>query len=114
MQRPGTDPANVEMSDILCDFCGAEWVETLPMVEGHHGACICGNCLKEAYRDVVLQKRSVGQIAGMKCTMCLEEREEAHWTNASHAEAHICKRCINQSAGVLHKDADFAWSKPTS
>ena len=53
MQRPGVDPDNVQMSDILCDFCRAEWVETLPMVEGHKGSTICGGCLSEAYLALV-------------------------------------------------------------
>ena len=35
MQRPGTDPENVEMSDILCDFCLRAWTKDRPMVEGH-------------------------------------------------------------------------------
>ncbi|MEY4827005.1 MAG: ClpX C4-type zinc finger, partial [Planctomycetota bacterium] len=32
--------------DFLCDFCGRDWTHAAPFVEGHHGACICGECLR--------------------------------------------------------------------
>ena len=33
MRKPGTDNDNVQMSDVLCDFCRAEWTDDLQMVE---------------------------------------------------------------------------------
>lgn len=111
MRKPGTDENNVRMSDVICDFCHGEWIETEPLIEGHHGSCICGQCLTVAYTDAVLGGVNSGP-AGYKCTMCLEHRGEAAWQSPMHAEAVICTRCIKQAAGVLHKSPDFAWRKP--
>ena len=47
MRKPGTNENNVEMTDVLCDFCQREWSEDIPMVEGHQGSCVCGNCLSK-------------------------------------------------------------------
>ena len=54
MRKPGTDESNVQMSDVLCDFCGREWTEQVPMIEGHQGSCLCANCLTLAYTEVVV------------------------------------------------------------
>ena len=56
MRKPTTDPDNVQMSDVLCDFCRREWTDDLPIVEGHQGSIICGFCLSTAYRTVMLNK----------------------------------------------------------
>ena len=111
MQRPGTDPNNVQMSDILCDFCHAEWVEELPLVEGHHGSVVCGKCLTVAYRAVVQAGINSGP-EGSKCTMCLETRDEPAWQSPMYPEAVICKRCINLAAGALSKDKESGWVRP--
>jgi hypothetical protein len=113
MRKPGTDNENVQMSDVLCDFCRAEWTEELQMVEGHQGSTICGKCLAEAYRSVLLRKEGAEQ-SGAKCVLCLENRPEPGWRSAEHHEAVICKRCINQSAAVLAKDKELGWRKPTA
>ncbi len=120
MRKPGIDENNVQMSDVLCDFCHREWTEDLPMVEGHQGSCICGRCLTVAYTEVVLnQTNSAGDE--YKCTMCLEreiDRQalnrsgEPGWQSPMYSEAVICRRCIKLAAGTLHKDKDFAWTKP--
>ena len=34
MRKPDTDPDNVRMTDVLCDFCLGEWTEETAMVEG--------------------------------------------------------------------------------
>lgn len=111
MQRPGCDPNNVQMSDILCDFCHSQWVEELPMVEGHHGSVVCGKCLTVAYRGVV-QAGVNTTPAGYTCTMCLEQRADPAWQSPMYPEAAICKRCINQAAGALSKDPESGWKRP--
>jgi len=119
MRREGTDESNVEMSDVLCDFCHAEWTEDLPMVEGHRGACICGKCLTVAYREVMVEKS--GETGDYTCTLCRESAEdraaldragEPGWRSPMYPEAAACRRCLKRSAGVLHKDPDFDWRKP--
>lgn len=120
MRKPGTDENNVQMSDVLCDFCHREWTEDIPMVEGHHGSCICGKCLRVAYTEVLLNKTGTS-LAENECTLCLEaekDREalerggEPGWQSPMHPEAAICRRCIKRAAGALHKDSDFDWTKP--
>jgi hypothetical protein len=111
MRKPGTDENDVQMSDVLCDFCGAEWTEELPMVEGHQGSTVCGRCLTEAYRVVVLRKEGAGET-GAKCTLCLENRDEPEWKGATGAVG--CRRCINQSAAILAKDKEMGWGRPTA
>jgi hypothetical protein len=113
MQRPGTDPENVQMSDILCDFCRREWTEELPLVEGHQGSVICGFCLTEAYRALILKKAGTAP-EGYKCILCLENRPDPGWRSPEHPEAAACARCVRQCAGVLSKDTDLKWTKPAS
>ncbi len=111
MQRPGTDETNVQMSDILCDYCGGVWTLERPMVEGHRGACICGECLTLAYRALAIE--SVGNApAGYLCTLCRENRDEIGWMSPREAGLCACRRCVKQSAGVLAKDPDLGWKKP--
>lgn len=126
MHRPGTDHSNVQMEDVLCDFCGTTWTETLPLVEGHRGAVICGPCLTTAYRQLVLEKRgtagegsggvtptgtdAAAATGGYECRLCLEQRKEIGWRGTTDACA--CLRCVKQSAAILAKDADYGWKRP--
>ena len=110
MRREGCDEDNLQMSDMLCDFCAGEWTLERPMVEGHHGSCICGSCLRVAYTELVLAKGGDAP-KGYKCVLCLEQREDPGWQSPAR-EVCVCRRCVKQSAGVLGKDADIAWSKP--
>jgi len=114
MHRPGTDENNVQMSDVLCDFCLRPWREDLPVVEGHRGAVICGECLREAYRALVLKKAGSDPAApsGAMCVLCREERQEPGWVRPGSAEPVACTRCVRQSAAVLAKDKDYGWTKP--
>lgn len=117
MRREGCDPNDVRMSDVLCDFCGREWGESLPMVEGHLGSCICGDCLRDAYLALVVAGGG-GAGAGTEgergaCRLCREERDDGSWTGAL-AGARVCRRCVRQSAAVLQKDPDLGWRKPES
>ena len=109
MRRPECDPDDVRMEDVLCDFCRRAWSESLPMVEGHQGSCICGDCLADAFRDAVMAELPEGRPA--RCTLCLEERADAGWERGG---ARACRRCIRQSAAVLQKDPDLGWRRPTA
>lgn len=111
MRRPGTDENNVQMSDVLCDFCGGEWTDTRHMVEGHQGSCICSDCLGSSYRTLALEKGSTAP-AGSKCTLCLENRPAPLWMSPVNPGTIACLRCIKQSAAVLQKDPDYKWRKP--
>ncbi|MFO0829277.1 MAG: hypothetical protein U0572_14160 [Phycisphaerales bacterium] len=113
MRRDGTDPDNVQMSDVLCDFCLREWTEDVPFIEGHHGSCVCGDCLAAAYRAVVVAGRD-DRVADCQCTMCLERRDEAVYRSPTRDVAFICRRCIKLAAGTLERDKDHAWRRPES
>ena len=120
MRKPGTDEQNVQMTDVLCDFCHTEWREDLPMVEGHQGSCICGNCLRVAFQTVVIEKMNTAPDR-YTCPLCLETQEDREsmgrgtkpgWSSPAYTEAVICHRCIKQAGGVL-QNADFNdWRKP--
>ena len=112
MRRDGCDPMNVQMSDVLCDFCAREWSDALQMVEGHQGSCICGDCLAAAFRALVLDAPAAPP-APVRCTLCLEDRGEPGWSGSS-PKATACRRCVRQSAAVLAKDPDSGWRKPES
>ncbi len=120
MRKPGTDESNVKTSDVLCDFCHREWTDEVPMLEGHHGSCLCARCLTIAYTEVVLHDRDTAP-AEYKCSMCLEERTdreslgrggEPGWRSPLHEDAVACRRCIELAAKSLDKDRDFDWKRP--
>lgn len=119
MHRAGADPNNVQMSDVLCDFCHRAWTDDVAMIEGHHGSCICGNCLTIAYTELVMhEQNSTGD--DFACTMCLEtgedreamNRSEPGWRSPMYSEAAICRRCVKLAAGALTKDKESGWNKP--
>jgi hypothetical protein len=119
MRKPGCNEDNVEMTDVLCDFCMQEWTEARPMVEGHQGSCICGDCLAAAYRVLVMVESAVPETPS-KCVLCLEMRSEPSWHMPPAPGAlpigedtpHACRRCVRQSAAVLQKVTEFGWRKP--
>lgn len=111
MRKPGADEENILPSDFLCDFCGSEWAEELPMVEGHKGSLICGACLREAYRQVVMLKRS-NAPEGYACTLCLLTKTEPAWTPSPSAPTAACQWCIERSAKLLTKDPESKWTIP--
>ncbi len=113
MRREGTDENNVRMSDVLCDFCHAAWTHDLPVIEGHRGSIICGNCLSVAYVDVVLRARATAP-AGYTCTMCLEQRADRAWQSPAQPEACVCERCVKLAAATLEKDGDWGWKRPSA
>lgn len=101
----------MQPSDFMCDFCERAWDGTFALVEGHQGSLICGSCLTIAYRCVVLhQGEAVGP--GLRCTLCLEEREQSEWQSPVRDEAIACERCIRQASQSMEKDEDIGWSRP--
>lgn len=96
-----------------CDFCHSPWDDQRPMVEGHRGALICGNCLSIAYTEIVHLDTGVTPAREQACVLCLENgRDGLHWVSPMDEKVIACRRCIKQSAGVLHKDDDINWRKP--
>ncbi len=120
MRKEGTDPQNVQMTDVLCDFCERQWTEEVPMIEGHHGSCLCARCLTVACSEVIAGGRTSAP-AEWTCPMCLEETKdraalgrgaEPGWQSPLRPEAVICRRCIELAATALEKDKDFGWKRP--
>ena len=117
MYRPGTDPDNVQMSDVLCDYCRREWTETIPFVEGHQGCAICGDCLAAAVAALATGGTPTAP-ADYACRLCREgpgdraalDREgEPGWQGPVDPEAAACRRCVRQAAGALKHDPDSDW-----
>ncbi len=113
MFRTGTDTNDVKMEDVLCDFCLAPWIDTLPFMEGHQGSHICGPCVTLAWRATVIfaSEPPYTDIPACSCTMCLEQRIEPAF-DSSKREAHICRRCVKMAAVMLERDVDNAWQRP--
>ncbi|PHQ81812.1 MAG: hypothetical protein COB69_03610 [Phycisphaera sp.] len=112
MQRQGADLTNMATTDFICDFSRREWDGKFPLVEGHQGALISGDCLTLAFGQVVLEEQT-SLDPGYTCTMCLEERKDRCWQSPAYEDAIICLRCIRQGSTKLHKDPDWDWTKPT-
>ena len=99
---------------ISCDFCGTDWDEQIPMIEGHKGSIICLSCLKRALDEAAPADET------FSCTMCLQEREPGtkRWRHPNptpspglNESAVICWPDIRQGAKAFHKDkdTDFRW-----
>jgi ribosomal protein L37AE/L43A len=120
MLRPGADANNVQMADVLCDFCHQPWTDARQMVEGHQGRVICGACLAVAYAALVIAPEDQAST-DFACTMCRETPEDRiaegrgdipGWPSPLHQDVWICRRCVKQAAGALHRDPDTSWRKP--
>lgn len=114
MHREGMDEDNARAEDFLCDFCRNHWAADRPMVEGHRGSLICGACLTVGYREVVLGDGGVGLQERAVCTLCLAPTSEPVWVSPAYPEAKACRKCLKQSAGVMQKDVESGWKKPTA
>ena len=119
MRKPGVNPQNVQMNDVLCDFCHQEWREDVPFIEGHQGSCICGPCLTQAWLDLIAGRNTLTQ--GYTCPMCRESGEdraaldragEPGWQSPKGNNAVICTRCMGLAATALEKDPDSGWQRP--
>ena len=108
MQR--TEPEGIVIS---CDFCGCDWDEVKPMIEGHRGSVLCLECLKLA-----LPATEAGQD-GFACTMCIRDLPSyvPRWAHprpgpGANPTAVLCEDCISQAAGTFSKDPDVDWKRP--
>ena len=98
---------------ISCDFCGTDWDEVIPMIEGHRGSVLCLTCLKQALQHADAKNGS------FSCTLCLRDgisADVARWStsaspSAANASAVICHDCINQAANSFSKDSDVDWKR---
>lgn len=100
---------------ISCDFCGTDWDEVRPMIEGHHGSVLCLDCLKFA------MAMSQPAEADFSCTMCLRPHEagENVWRHPdkpddANPDACLCNGCRKQAAGTFSKDPDVDWKRDGS
>jgi len=108
MQR--TEPEGIVIS---CDFCGTDWDEVLPMIEGHQGSILCLACLKLATDQIAPAEDS------FKCTLCLMEQDAqtAVWQHpdkptAANPDAALCHSCMKQAMGAFSKDPDTDYKAP--
>lgn len=120
MLRPGADVNNVQMEDVLCDYCHQPWTDARPMVEGHQGRVICGSCLTVAYTTLGMSSEDDVNTS-FTCAMCRESPDDRAaegrgdipgWVSPVHEDVWVCRRCVKQAAGALHKDPDTPWHKP--
>lgn len=97
-----------------CNYCTMPWDEGRQMVEGHRGSLICSQCLAIAFTELVYLDSGYTPSEQETCKLCLEtQRDGLHWQSPLDEAVIACRRCVKQSAGVLHKDPDIAWKKPT-
>ena len=112
MHRPGCDPDNMTEADFLCDFCEKCYAPERPMVEGHRGSLICGQCLTTSF--AALWYANTGEAAPKHdvCMMCLSENGDPVWRSPVRETSLICKRCAKQSAVMLERDEECGWKRP--
>ena len=120
---------------ISCDFCGTDWDEMIPMIEGHRGSVICLSCVEKALTGVGLPPgtetevnsdgdappgATSGDTSGgggggeFACTMCVREHlpgSLARWASPDHP-AVVCQDCIDQAARAFDRDKETDWSRP--
>lgn len=99
---------------ISCDFCGTDWDEVKPMLEGHRGSVMCLDCLRRALAE------STTEGGPFTCTLGLTEHEagERRWWHQDpepgpglNREAVVSWRHVRLAAKTFHKDKDidFRW-----
>ena len=121
MYREGTDESNVQMSDVLCDFCHRVWTEEVPFIEGHRGAVICAGCLERAFVELESGEGPNLVGDGYFCRLSREGEEdraalrragEPGWRSPVDPEAVVCRKVVRMAAAALQKDPVFQWRKP--
>lgn len=98
---------------ISCDFCGVDWDEVIPMIEGHKGSVLCLNCMKQAIGQLV------SETEPYKCTMCVKDGlpgDLRHWRHPSptpspglNVGAIMCIDCLQQANKTFGRDKDIDW-----
>jgi hypothetical protein len=113
MHRPGSNPDHMTAEDFLCDFCLHHWTPDRPMVEGHRGSLLCGECLTMAY---VLAKSPHAPTAteDAACILCLQHKPGPHGLGPRADGPIVCAECIEQAARKLEKDKDCDWRRPVA
>ena len=98
---------------IVCDFCGTDWDQVRPMIEGHEGSVICLECTKTALGEVKTQAHRYD------CALCLRSQlpeDVPRWRPLSQPGANpnaiICRECLDQAVRAFDRDPDVNWSKP--
>lgn len=102
---------------ISCDFCGTDWDEVRPMIEGHHGSVLCLECLKTLLGTLTPAAEK------FQCTMCLRSKPAGtpQWRPARppdapppglNCDAVICHDCVEQAADTYTRDQDIDWVRP--
>jgi hypothetical protein len=102
---------------VSCDFCGTDWDEVRPMIEGHHGSVLCLECLKTLLGQLTPAAEKV------QCTMCLRTKPAGalFWKPAPstgapppgiNPHAAICHDCVEQAADTFTRDKDIDWVRP--
>ena len=107
MQRTEND-----MVIISCDFTGLDWDEKMSMIEGHRGAVLSLEALRQAI------EQATDADAAVECTMCLRtiDPPQRIWRPTdppatANADAVICWDCIQQADKAFAADADSDWTR---
>ena len=120
MYRDGTDENNVQMEDVLCDFCHRVWTKDEPFIEGHRGSMICGKCLSVAFAQLMTDGPDI-EHGPYECRMSREGEDdraalrragEPGWRSPVDPDAVVSRKVVRMAAAVLQKDPDWDWSKP--
>jgi hypothetical protein len=104
---------------ISCDFCGADWDQVRPMIEGHHGSVLCLPCLERALQEAKPAN------ADFRCSLGLTDEDAGTlaWgppptpgeppAAGRNPHAVACGDCIQQAARGFSRDPDvpFKWDR---
>lgn len=88
---------------ISCDFCGADWDEVKPMIEGHRGSVLCLECLKLA------RPKLAPSDTAFECRLCIQEKPAGtmSWSGTAIGgapAARVCKPCVEQATRAFTKE----------
>lgn len=89
---------------LACDFCGAEWDQVKPMIEGHKGSILCLACLARAVDE------AADAPEAFTCTLCRQDKEAGTrgWRSGGAA---VCYDCVQQADRAFAKDPDTEWDR---
>lgn len=97
---------------LACDFCGTDWDQVAPMIEGHRGSILCLTCLGRAIDE------ATEPAEPFTCTLCTQQRQAemkmyrnpAPPTEANE-QAALCWDCAQQADRAFAKDPDTEWQR---